>query len=205
MIEFATEPDTVFLAILTEALEWTMEDLYTSGEELAHLEEWYPVKYPSLAHFFTRDELRPQVERLRTALNEQTIYRITDYHWLVLHESLEMFSDLHNDGAFGKKRDGRVGPYTIDQIDLDHVLDIYFFDTDFLFGSELFVAEEDMRSPPAVTPQARKIAAGIKPSGEDLEITPIEPGNSQTGPAELTYPASGYIGPYPMRERSNDL
>jgi hypothetical protein len=52
--------------------------------------------------------------------------------------------DLHNDDAFGS--DGRVGPYTIDQIDLDYLLDIYFFDTDFLFGSELFVAEEDMRN-----------------------------------------------------------
>src|SRR5438034_423210 len=118
MIEFQTEPDPIFLAILTEALRWTRESLRPHG--LAYDEEEYPRLYETLARFFSRDEALTQTEQLLSALHDETIHRISDYHWLILHEALEMFADLHNDGVFGPE--GRVGSYIIDTIDHDYIV-----------------------------------------------------------------------------------
>jgi len=212
VIEFQTEPDPIFLAILAEALQWTRDQLYPYGEsyqpsqeELAEQDEQYPVLYPSLARFFSRSEALAETQRLLSALHDPRVYRFTDYHWLVLYASLEMFTDLHNDEAFGS--DGRVGPYTIDAINFDDIVSAFFFDTDFLFGPELLVAsEKKLDVLPGVTPQAVKIAAGIKPSAEDLEFTPTDqqPDTETASREATTYPTAGYIGPYPMRERGVD-
>lgn len=207
MIEFQTEPDPIFLAILTEALAWTREELYpyvdsyqATQEEVASLDEQYPIQHPHLSRYFSREEAREQVERLRAALGDETLYRLSDYHWLILYVSLSDFADLHNDGALDP--DGRVGSYIIDTIDADHIVETFFFDTDFLLGPEFLVADERrIDVVPDVTPEARKIAAGIKPDPEDLALTPIEPSESEMSPGEATrYPAAGYIGPYPMLE-----
>ena len=57
---------------------------------------------------------------------------------------------------------------------------------------------------PGLTSQAQKIAAGLKPDPEDLEIVPVSDEDSEAGavlqPSGRPYPTSGYIGPYPLRE-----
>ncbi len=215
MIEFQTEPDPIFLAILTEALEWLLIELnpyaesYTpTPQEVVDLDEQYQKwQHELLVRFFTRDEARVQLAQLLRALRDQSLYRITDYHWLILYVALNVFTDLHNDDDLG--RHGRVGPYTIDEIDFDYILDVFFFDTDFLFGPELLVEHPTkLEVVPGVTPQARKIAAGIKPDPDDLELTAIESNRSEMKKLPRqpgTYPTSGYVGPYPMRERNNEV
>jgi hypothetical protein len=208
MIEFASEPDPIFLAIVNEALRNTAEELYPFRHDyqpiesdLSELDQNYELCYSGLARLFTRDQARTVIERLQTALHETISYRLTDFHWLIMYRCLEVFCDLHNDGALGQ--DGQVGPYIIDKIDLGAIADVFFFDTDFLFGAELFVARE--RNPdrvPDVTVQAAKIAAGVKPDAEDLELVPIEvPDWEPLGDKRV--PKFGYIGPYPMRERED--
>jgi hypothetical protein len=87
-------------------------------------------------------------------------------------------------------------------LDLGHIADVFFFDTDFLFGPELIVAREhNLDLDPGVTPQAAKIAAGLKPEPDDLKLMPIGSAESWSKPAVWqAVPNSGYIGPYPMRE-----
>ena len=127
--------------------------------------------------------------------------RVTDFHWLVLRTSVNVFCELHNDGALGS--DGRIGPYVVDRIDFEAVVERFFFDTDFLFGPELRVAMERGTVLPDVTPQTLKIAARVKPDEADLALVPIEPSASMAQRNEFVVPpGSGYIGPYPMRERS---
>lgn len=206
MLEFQTTPDPIFLAILDAALEHARNDLYPfletaqpSQEDLAEQDEFYRDLYPDLARLFTREEALAVVDRLTAALHEETLYRATDFHWLVLHGCLLVFCELHNDDALG--RDGKVGPYTIDEIDFDSILSAFFFDIDFLFHGELIVSSEHgERTPPGITEQSWKIAGGVKPGAADLALTAITLEDSWSEPAaDKPVPLSGYVGPYPMR------
>jgi len=205
LIEFQCEPDPIFLAIVSAALRWTREQLYPylesarpTPEDLQELDENYSnFLYPRLATFLSRTDAIVQVDRLSDALHAAALYRLTDYHWLLLHESIKMFCDLHNDNAFDGKN---VGPYVIDEIDSELIVERFFFDTDFLFGVDFLLADERRVVLMAdVSPQARRIAAGLKPGSEDLDLTLIAHAESKTegNPELVTYPASGYIGRYP--------
>jgi hypothetical protein len=208
LLEFQAEPDPIFRAILDAALAWTRDQLYPylesaspSEEQLQELDEHYrEYLYPELARFMSRTETIGQIDGLLNTLNAPGRYRITDYHWMILHESLQMFCDLHNDNEW----DGKVGPYLIETIDLDWIVERFFFDTDFAFGVDFLLADERREQPiPGVSPQARRIAAGLRPTSEDLEVRLLTADEPE--PAEATsYPTSGYIGPYPMRERATD-
>lgn len=212
MIEFQCEPDPIFLAIVSAALSWTREQLYPfletarpTAEDMQELDENYSNSlYPRLAQFLSRTDAVAQVGRLADALAAPGLHRITDYHWLVLHESLLTFCELHNDGALAAD----VGPYVVDKIDFEFIIERFFFDMDFLFGADFLIADERRAHPMVdVSPQARRIAAGLKPAVGDLDILPIADDASTTEPATQPlrpYPNAGYIGPYPMREPSAD-
>lgn len=207
MIEFQTVPDPIFLAIMHDALEYVRdaelvqfrEGIQPTPSEEKELDAFYATLYPELVPYFSRRQLIEVIELLLTASRATTLYRLTDYHWLVLYRCLEMFCDLHNDEALGSDE---VGPYVIDKIDFGYILDRFFFDTDFLFGGELIVAsEKNLQSvPPGVSSQARTIAAGAKPDPNDLEPMTIAPSESLAeATSQNSVPMSDYIGPYPMR------
>ena len=150
---------------------------------------------------FTREEVLEVVDRLRSALSDEQFYALTDHHRLVLHDALEMFCDLHNDNVFGNE--GKVGPYVIDRIDLGHILDVYFPDTDFLMGTLLLRSEENRPGEFGFTRAAWRIAAGLRPRPEDLALTPIAREVSTMEPLEPPtkgWPTAGYIGSYPLAE-----
>src|SRR5262249_5491683 len=104
------------------------------------MQETYESLYPNLTPLFAREGALAVVDQLIFALEAEDLYRLTDFHWLVLYCSLDVMCDLHNDGAL--RADGRVGPYIIDRIDLDAIAETFFFGEDFLFGSEFRVATE---------------------------------------------------------------
>ena len=203
MLHFQTRPDRVFLAILLEALQRTREELdrASPGEDRAAMDEHYRGLYPEIARFFDRRELVEILDRLLEAHRQATMYEISDYHWLVLHECLEVFCDLHNDGALDDDR--QVGPYIIETIDLEAIVSSFFWDIDFQMGPVLLEAEE--RAPGRVQPtrQAWKIAAGLRPDSEDLQIVAISRSAEEIwpfDPDERPVPESGYVGPYPLLE-----
>jgi len=209
MIVFQDEPDPVFLAIVHEALEFVRDvhlvryrDGYqpTRGER-HELDDWYKEFFPELVRFFSRVQLTRLIERLlRASRDERRWYRLTDYHWLVLYSCLQLYSDLHNDGATGTE--GKVGPYEIEAIDFDAIVDRFFFDTDFLMGSLLLEAEEKAPGRLNTTREAWKIAARLKPEGKDLRLERVAGGGApemERG-AGRAVPRSGYVGPYPLRE-----
>ncbi len=78
-----------------------------------------------------------------------------------------------------------------------------FFDTDFLVGPMLLHAEEKAPGQLQITKEAWRIAAGLKPTARDLRmvrVSPRELARLRSEPPSAV-PASGYIGPYPLRER----
>jgi hypothetical protein len=209
MLEFASEPDPIFGAIVDAALRETRDILFPylpsaeplSPEDLAGREEEYDALFPNLVPVFTWREALAMVDRLIAAKAAPELYHLNDYHWLVLYSALDLFCDLHNDKALG--RDGKVGPYVIDRIDLDAFLDTYFFDADFLAGPGLLQAEEVQPDFYGYTRTAWKIAAGLRPSTEEQELERIDPQDSDMEapePRQKPWPTAGYVGPYPLRE-----
>ena len=209
MIVFQDEPDPVFPSIVDEALAHVREVhllRYRTGyrptsAERREIEASYREVFPELVPLFTRRELVRVIDRLRRASrDERRRYELTDYHWLVLYVCLQLYCDLHNDGAAGDQ----VGRYEIEQIDVDAIVERFFFDTDFLMGATLLAAEEAAPGQLRVTRQAWKIAAGLRPEAKDLRLTVV----GHVGPSEddrepvRGVPAFGYVGPYPLREHA---
>ena len=209
MIVFQDEPDPIFLAIVHEALAHARDVYllrYLPGHRLTtterrELDESYRDLFPELVPFFARRELARIIDRLLRASHDgRRRYELTDYHWLVLYSCLQLYCDLHNDGAVGTG--DQVGPYEIEAIDFNAIVDRFFFDTDFLMGSVLLAAEEASPGQLLVTRQAWKIAARLKPEAKDLRVTAVASPGESGGSRESVrrVPASGYVGPYPLRE-----
>ncbi|HBL17467.1 MAG TPA: hypothetical protein DD417_12185 [Elusimicrobia bacterium] len=210
MIIFQDEPDPIFLAIVDEALADVREVhlvRYREGyrptrAERRDLDESYRDLFPEPVPFFTRRELVRVIDRLRRASrDERRRYELTDYHWLVFYSCLQLYCDLHNDGATASG--DQVGPYEIEHIDFDAMVDRFFFDTDFLMGATLLSAEEAAPGQLLVTRQAWKIAARLRPEAKDLRVVEVACSRGSEGGRESVrrVPASGYVGPYPLRER----
>jgi hypothetical protein len=72
-----------------------------------------------------------------------------------------------------------------------------------LLGATLLSAEEAAPGHLRVTRQAWKIAARLRPDATDLRMTAVGCSGESQGSRESArrVPASGYVGPYPLRER----
>lgn len=115
MFLFQEQPDPIFLAIFREALEYVREVQLVQFREghqptqsqRKELDEFYETLYPELGPFFSRGQLIRVIDRLLEAGRKPELYRLTDYHWMVIYRCLETYCDLHNDGATGTH--GKVG------------------------------------------------------------------------------------------------
>src|SRR3989304_4334208 len=130
MIVFQDEPDAIFLAIVHQALTHAREAPplpHRQGHrpttaQRREMDESYLDLFPELAPFFTRQQLARLIDRLlRASRDTQRRYQLTDYHRLVPYPCLQVFCELHNDGATGAE--DQVGPYEIEGIDFDAIVD----------------------------------------------------------------------------------
>lgn len=138
MLRFQESPDPAFVAILATALEaradW-LEDHYVNDPNLFPPGEWTR-ECPRLHRSLTLEQAIAQQRLLRGALIETTLYMPTDMQFLVLYDALEHFTDLYNDDMKLpiECRELRYGPYPIEYIDFDAIVEIFFWDTDFLIN-----------------------------------------------------------------------
>ncbi len=130
MLRFQHHPDSVFTAILHDALEFTsgwVADLATEDPD------FWMAQYPNLARCFTPKAAANAIGQLLAASRESAIYQLTDYHWLLLHECLQVYCAIHYDYIQQElDRMFPVGPYRIGEIAFNELVDLYFWDTDFL-------------------------------------------------------------------------
>ena len=75
--------------------------------------------------------------QLSAAMNDSSsLSRVTELHWLVLYETLKNFCATHNDLLDDfDQRTRPVGDYNIGEVDGEALVNIYFWDTDFLLGA----------------------------------------------------------------------
>jgi hypothetical protein len=132
MLYFQRRPDPLLTLIVERALGEAdgllraLED----DEDPCSWAEWFP----SVAGVLSRSRAREQIHALRKANADlERTYRITDHHWLIVHECLKFYSRLYNDRAV----DCLIvfGGTTIRKIDLDGILGIFFWNEDFAVPS----------------------------------------------------------------------
>jgi hypothetical protein len=205
MLRFQVCPDRVFTAILHDALELadSLLRLPRTRPRLGKLQKRdtvYASLYRRTAKFFPRPQALDLMRALLAASRDGAVYQITDFHWLVLYECLEVFCTLHNNSVTGNRRTTRaVGPYRIGGIDFDALIDQFFWDTDFLLGDDLLSLSRDQRrNQLGITDEAFSIAAGLKPHPDELRIEPAE--EAGFGPGDMTGPEQGRILEYPADE-----
>ena len=173
MLGFAARSDPAFEVIVTAALEIAIDGLRNPDGP----DEGVLVDYsPRTQAIFDRQELLAVLEKLLEAHRSPTIYKLTNYHFLILHDVLQVYADLHNDSL--ELHDGvrRWGDVTIREIDMDTVLAVYFFDTDFLFAPDDFNAmDEQKKEEMQFTDDTWGVVNQLKPHPDELALQEASP------------------------------
>lgn len=169
MIYFQTKPDAVFEAILKEAFASEASEIQLLSDDGA-IDSWEGL-YPETARRLCPYEAVRVLVQLSAAVNDAHVYRLTDLHWLVLYETLRNFCATHNDLLDDfDQRTRPVREYHIGEVDGEALVNIYFWDTDFLFcdGEETW---EDQQA--GTVPQ--RDGTEETPSKQDVVIPALEP------------------------------
>ena len=129
MIRFSSTPDKCFQGIVTEAIEFFIDEFKNWGDEPdeimdSHIEE--------VREMFDAPTLVMTLEKLLEAHQAPGLYMPTDYHFLVLYDVLELTIDLHNDLVVEETSPQKIGGSLLGEINFDWIADYYFWDLDFL-------------------------------------------------------------------------
>ncbi|MDT7044226.1 hypothetical protein [Candidatus Nitronereus thalassa] len=131
MIYFQTKPDVVFEAILQEALVSEMTEVRMVADDAA-IDSWEGL-YPETSTFCGPYKAVRLMAQLLAAIRDASVYQLTDIHWLLLYECLRNFCATHNDLVEDDPQALRpIGTFQIGFLDGTAIVDIYFWDTDFL-------------------------------------------------------------------------
>ena len=205
MLRWNETPDEVFQAIVHACLELTrdMIEAYdregepTDGERAARGPD-YRDEFPRLGRYFSgRQAVALLKALLHASQDDGTLYQLTDYHWLLLYESLRVYSEVENDGARLSGTPIRCGRYRIGRLDFEEIVDYYFWDTDFLIP-ELAIMPEDARSQMGVSPEAWGLACGLAPHPDELKIEPVPAGDEPRQPD--AWPRGKRLVAYPAED-----
>ncbi len=173
MLRFSSKPDPAFAAFLDAALEDEVEhvrDPHVSDEDAR-------VNYSSQTRaIFDRQELLAELERLLESHRSPALYKIGDYHFLILYDVLQIHTHLHNDSLAFSGGVRRYGAVVLRKIDFDAVLDYYFFDTDFLFAPEILGSmDEKTKMVMDFADETWGVVHQMKPHAEELSLQEVSP------------------------------
>ena len=131
MLYFRTKPDPVFSAIFYRALEFELHEIGRISSE-KDFDAW-EAGYGNICERFTPYSALVSIEELLVASRKDQVYQLGDYHWLLIYECLKNFCAIHEDLAMHEE-DGSVTieEFRLHQIDFQGIVDLYFWDTDFL-------------------------------------------------------------------------
>lgn len=198
MLGFAARPDPAFRVIVTAALEIATDELRNPDASDENALVNYSTRTQAI---FNRQELLAELEKLLEAHRSPTTYKLTGYHFLILHDVLQVYADLHNDSL--ELHDGvrRWGDVTIRKIDLDTVLAVYFFDTDFLFAPDVFNAlDEQRKEEMQFADEAWGVVNQLKPHPDELALQEASPDFFPSDPHDEHRYEPGQDYPVDLRE-----
>ena len=158
MIKWSSKPDPVFFDIISNALE-----CYQDSLKMEYFEDDIVIK------IFGKEGLAIEVEKIITAHKSKKTFTVTDYHFLILYEAITQFCELYNDDMFGNLSLGGIQP---SQLDFDQIVDLYFWDTDFLFDQEIINnLSVEQKDGMAISSVVFSIANNLTPHADELKIS----------------------------------
>lgn len=200
MLLFQRPPDVVFQAILRDSIDYSIDfikDLIDNNEyDEARAREGLKGFYPAMVKVFTPSLARTTLLNLRRRLGRPEIYSLNNYHYLLLYDVMDFYADIHNDmvAISDSRKDKRevslVDPFYIETIDMDGIVEMYFYDIDFLTDAETMLNIPDWLRR-TFSPETFGLSQGMLPHAEELELK-ID-ASVDTGLYKVTQ--STYFGP----------
>jgi hypothetical protein len=177
MLRFETPPDKIFTAILEESMSLMIDRIREikaakedAGNELEDL-------MPTAGKVFGPATALKTLKRMLACHKRPGLYRLNDYHYLLLYDTLQYFCEIHNDmvkvacSMSEKQRTSRVGAFYIERINFDDLIGIYFYDTDFLMeGDTVMGLGLERRKALGLHDETFGISQGMAPHPEELKL-----------------------------------
>jgi hypothetical protein len=180
MLRFQAPPDEIFMAILEEGI-MLMIDQIRSIKSFSRNKEDEKEHCKSLLPFacnvFNSETALRTLKSMLTYHKKPGLFVLNDYHYLLLYDTLQYYCDVHNDMVKNtldrneKKKASLVGTFYIEEIFFDDLIDIYFYDTDFLLNADTVVnLGVDNRKALGLNDETFGISQGLSPHPEELKI-----------------------------------
>jgi hypothetical protein len=145
MLRFQYHPDKVFTAILKDGIQLMIDQIndavsFSSSKE--ELSEQMVSLLPNAENVFNAQTALTTLKRMLSCLEKPQLYYLNDYHYLLLYDTLSNLCDLHNSAVSEceteeeRKQLSQIDDYYIEELFFDEMIDIYFYDIDFLFDPE---------------------------------------------------------------------
>jgi hypothetical protein len=178
MLRWQFQPDEAFVAILDSSLRICIDQLgaylsdhlagTTAEVEFAWLDG------TRIWELFDPDQLLGELQKLLTANQSTKLYMPNDYHFLILHEVLELQISSHNDRVSASGQPLAFGSVLLGQVDFDFVRD-FFWDEDFLLDSEVMASlSEENKAALGFNQETFALVQGLKPHPQELELQEMD-------------------------------
>ena len=164
MLRFATKPDRIFVILLGQAIEETIGYLELDDDATDQQDSLVNMM-PRSAKLFDARTVMTQLANLKTAFDQASLYQPTDYHWLLLYETLDAYCTVFNELPHGPLAE----EYGIERLDFDALIDLFFWDTDFL-DAHLPLIPLEARQQLDISPETFGLTAGMKPHPDELRL-----------------------------------
>ena len=176
MLRFANEPDKTALAIVHAAMTDALAEIELNKDDHACSLEDFTARYPESAKCFTPALAETTLKGLLRASQDSALYQLTDYHWLLLYEVLDNFTEVFNDEPIYVGGGELVTKYGVKNIDFYDFIDCYFWDTDFLIEPDSMInMREKGRQSMAFNQEAYGVIQRWAPHPEELALTKVLP------------------------------
>jgi hypothetical protein len=178
MLRWQFQPDEAFVAILDSSLRICIDQLgaylsdhlagTTAEVEFAWLDG------SRIWELFDPSQLLGELQKLLTANRSTKLYMPNDYHFLILHEVLELQISSHNDRVSASGQPLAFGSVLLGQVDFDFVRD-FFWDEDFLLDSEVMASlSEENKAALGFNQETFALVQGLKPHPQELELQEMD-------------------------------
>ncbi len=164
MLRFENKPDEIFVLLINEAIE-DMICYIEMDDDVDARQDALKASMPRSSELFDARGAMDQLGALRECLNSDTLYKPTDYHWLLLYECLRSYCDYFNDERIGDV----YKLHKIEHIDFESLIECYFWDTDFL-NDDIPNVSLEVRQMMGVSSETFGLTAGMKPHPDELVL-----------------------------------
>lgn len=191
MLRFEHNPDKIFTEVLELAFGLGLDTIRETKENDDL--QYYCSFFPYASRVFSADKTKEVLSKLIKYNKAQGLWQINDYHYCLIYDSLERFCEIENDlAADSNKPILVVDGVKIWELDFEAIVDIYFFDTDFLIEPDVLQnMPPDKKEQMGFTPETFPVVMGMKPHLDELKIKLIEKGEFKPQDPERSHYEKG--------------